>query len=184
MKTAGLTILVSLGALAQDVTFGPVGGSRVELIVEKTGLMNGKKHVLIWEKFEGRFSVAPARASLSIEAASVKVLDDWINDGKKEDVRKETVGKDVLNAAKFPRIEFVSTAVTGDVKGAFQIAGTLTVRGIGKAVTIAVRRNEAGVYEGEAAFPMSAFGIQPPKALLGAIGTKDLMTLRVRVAGS
>ena len=36
------------------------GHAKVEAIVEKTGLMSGKKHVLAWEKFDGKFSVSPA----------------------------------------------------------------------------------------------------------------------------
>jgi polyisoprenoid-binding protein YceI len=119
---------------------------------------------------------------LTVEAGSVQVLDDWINDGKKEDVRKETVGKDVLNAAKFPQIRFVSASVNGNISGAFQVAGELTIRGVTKPVTLAVKRGATG-YEGETRFPMSAFGIKPPKAVLGAIGTKDEMTIRFSTTG-
>ena len=155
----------------------------VEAIVEKTGLLSGKKHVLAWEKFDGKFSVSPARAEFVVEAGSMKVLDDWIGDGKKEDVRKEALGKDVLDVAKFPQIRFVSTGVTGDTAGAFQVAGNLTVRGITKPATLAVKRTGTG-YEGETRFMMSAFGIKPPKAALGAIGTKDEMTIRFVVGAS
>ena len=157
--------------------------AKVEAIVEKTGLMSGKKHVLAWEKFHGNFSVSPARVEFVVEAGSMKVLDDWIGDGKKEDVRKEAVGKDVLDVAKFPQIRFVSTGVSGDTASAFQVAGNLTVRGITKPVTLAVKKNAAG-YEGETRFPMTAFGIKPPKAMLGAIGTTDEMTIRFAVGAS
>ena len=159
------------------------GHAKVEAIVEKTGLMSGKKHVLAWEKFHGNFSVSPARVEFVVEAGSMKVLDDWIGDGKKEDVRKEAVGKDVLDVAKFPQIRFASTGVSGDTAAAFQVAGNLTVRGITKPVTLAVKKNAAG-YEGETRFPMTAFGIKPPKAALGAIGTKDEMTIRFAVGAS
>jgi len=172
---------VSVGAIwAQSIV---PGSAKVEAIVEKTGLMSGKKHVLAWEKFDGKFSVSPASVEFVVEAGSIKVLDDWIGDGKKEDVRKEAVGKDVLDAAKFPQIRFLSTGVSGDTAAAFQVAGNLTVRGITNPVTLAVKRN-AGGYEGETRFSMTAFGIKPPKALLGAIGTKDEMTIRFAVGAS
>jgi len=151
--------------------------ARVEVIVEKTGLMSGKKHTLRWEKFEGTFTVSPPRVEFVVEAASVKVLDDWINDSKKENVRKETVGKNVLDAARFPQIRFVSTSVTGDLSSTFHVAGILTIRDVTKPVTLTVKRIASG-YEAEARFPMSAFGIKPPKAALGAVGTKDEMTMR------
>lgn len=159
------------------------GIAKVEAIVEKTGLLSGKKHVLAWEKFDGTFAVSPARVEFVVEAGSMKVLDDWIGDGKKEDVRKEALGKDVLDVARFPQIRFVSTGVSGDTAGAFQVNGNLTVRGIAKPVTLSVKRIGNG-YEGETRFPMSAFGIKPPKAALGAIGTKDEMTIRFAVGAS
>ncbi len=157
--------------------------AKVEAIVEKTGLLSGKKHVLAWERFDGTFAVSPPRVEFVVEAGSMKVLDDWIGDGKKEDVRKEALGKNVLDVAKFPRIGFVSTGVSGDTAGAFQVTGNLTVRGVARPVTLSVKRIGNG-YEGETRFPMSAFGIKPPKAVLGAIGTKDEMTIRFAVGAS
>lgn len=153
------------------------GNAKVEGIVEKTGLMSGKRHVLVWEKFQGTFSLSPAKVELAVEAASAKVLDDWLGDGKREDVRKEVVGKEVLDASRHAQIRFVSTAVTGDTAGTFQVAGNLTVRGITKPVTLTVKRSGPS-YEGETRFPMSGFGIKPPRAALGAVGTKDEMTIR------
>lgn len=180
MKQPGLLILLCLGAAAQTSVIEPAGGAWLELIVEKTGLLSGKRHVLRWERFEGGFSTAPPTARLSVEAASVRVLDDWLGDSKREDVRKETVGKDVLDTQRHARIEFVSTAVSGKVDGEFQIQGNLTVRGISKPVTLKAKRITGG-YEGEAEFSMSAFGIKPPRAALGAIGTKDAMRLRFQI---
>lgn len=157
--------------------------SKVEAIVEKTGLLSGKKHVLRWEQFRGSFSPSPARVELIVEAGSMKVLDDWISASKQEEVRKEAIGKDVLDTARFPQIRFVASGVNGDIGAAFQVPGSLTVRGITKPVTLSVKRNGAN-YEGETRFPMSAFGIKPPKAALGAVGTKDEMTIRFVVAAS
>jgi polyisoprenoid-binding protein YceI len=171
---------IAVAAWGQSIT-PPT--AKVEAVVDKTGLMSGKKHVLAWEKFNGSFSLNPASVTFTVEAGSVKVLDDWIGEGRKEEVRKETVGKDVLNAAKFPQIRFISTAVTGDTGGAFQVTGNLTVRGITKAVTLTVKRNGA-YYEGQTQFPMSGFGIKPPKAALGAVGTKDEMIIRFLVGSS
>ncbi|MFN0102461.1 MAG: YceI family protein [Bryobacteraceae bacterium] len=175
--------LLAGAMFAQEMRIAPGGGNKVEGIVEKTGLMSGKKHLLAWEKFDGKLSVSPARVEFFVEAGSVRVLDDWIGDGKKEDVRKETVGKNVLDVDKFMQIRFISTGVSGDTGASFQVMGDLTVRGITKPVTLAVKRNGIS-YEGETKFAMSGFGIKPPKAALGAIGTKDEMTIRFVVGGS
>ena len=172
--------LIAAAAWGQSIT-PPT--AKVEAVVEKTGLLSGKKHVLAWEKFNGTMNLNPANVAFTVEAGSLKVLDDWISDGKKEDVRKEALGKNVLDTAKFPEIRFVSTAVSGDIGGAFQVSGNLTVRGITKPVTLAVKRNGAS-YEGQTQFPMSGFGIKPPKAALGAVGTRDEMIIRFVVGSS
>lgn len=175
-----LCLLTAAAIWGQSIT---PGSAKVEGVIEKTGLMSGKKHVLAWEKFAGTFSVSPARVEFTVEAESLKVLDDWIDDGKKQDVRKEALGKNVLDVAKFPQIRFVSTGVSGDTAAAFQVTGNLTVRGITKPVTLAVKK-AGDAYEGETRFLMSAFGIKPPKAALGAVGTKDEMAIRFRVGSS
>lgn len=172
-----LIALLSLAAWAGEI--GPAN-ARVEAVVEKTGLMSGKRHVLRWERFSGRFTASPAAVELEVEAASVAVLDDWLNASKREDVRAETVGKNVLDAARHPRIRFTARALRGDPGAAFELPGELTIRGTTRPVTLTVRRDGAA-YTGETRFPMSAFGIKPPRAAFGAVGTKDEMTVRFRV---
>jgi polyisoprenoid-binding protein YceI len=162
-----LALLACFPLASQDYRIAPGGESRVEAIVEKTGLLSGKKHLLRWEKFSGTFSESSGAVSLTVEAASIVVLDDWIGDGKKEDVRKETVGKNVLHAEKYPQIRFASAGPAAGGPNEFT-----------------VKKISEGVYEGECSFAMTAFGVKPPKALLGAIGTKDEMTVRFRIAGA
>jgi polyisoprenoid-binding protein YceI len=161
---------------AQEYTISPAT-SRVEAIVEKTGVMSGKKHLLRWEKFSGKFTLMPPQVMFEAESATVSVLDDWVNGGQKEDIRKETIGKDVLDAAKHPVVRFVSTAATDNT-----LTGNLTVRGVTKPVTLRFKKNADGTYDGESSFPMTQFGIKPPKAALGLVGTNDEMTIRVHIA--
>jgi len=176
-----LTLLTAITLAGQSLPILPGEGSSVEAVVEKTGLLRGKKHILSWSSFTGRYTVAPPGAEISVDAASVQVLDDWLNTEKRAAVRDETVGKNVLDTARFPRIEFRSASVSGDPAASFQLTGTLTILGIAKPVTLSIRRTPAG-FEGETRFPMSAFGIKPPRAALGAVGTKDEVLLRFRVA--
>jgi polyisoprenoid-binding protein YceI len=182
IERIAISIALAASLWPQSTPIAPAGGARIQAIVTKTGLLSGKKHVLRWEKFAGRFSTSPAAVSLSVDAASVQVLDDWLGDAKKEDVRKETVGKKVLDTARHPSIQFDSTSVTGDTNGSFQITGNLTIRGIANPVTVTARKTADG-YEGECRFPMSAFGIKPPRAALGAIGTADQIVLQFSLPG-
>lgn len=89
------------------------------------------------------------------------------------------LGKETLDVAKYPTVRFVSTAVDGE-----KVAGTLTVRGISKPVTVMVKQVGGGQSEGSAIFKMTDFGIKPAKAALGAVGTKDEMTLQFKLTGS
>ncbi len=152
--------------------------ARVEAVVEKTGLMSGKRHVIVWERFRGSYQEEAGTVEVEVEAGSAKVLDDWIGDGKREEVRKETVGKNVLDAERHGQIRF-----RGKRGADGRVAGTLNVRGVAREVALTVRKTAEG-WEGETRFLMSWFGIKPPRAALGAVGTKDEMVIRVRVGGS
>jgi polyisoprenoid-binding protein YceI len=53
---------------------------------------------------------------------------------------------DFFDAAKFPAATFKSTKVQAVGKGKFKVTGTLTIKGIGKPVTLDVTLNNAGVH--------------------------------------
>src|SRR5262245_24711718 len=62
----------------------PADGSRLELVVEKTGFMRGKKHLFRFERYEGRVQYdaqnpARSRIELAIESASASCKDTWLS---------------------------------------------------------------------------------------------------------
>lgn len=59
---------------------------------------------------------------------------------------KILLGKDYLDAAKYPTITFQSTKVTPSRKDHFKIEGNLTLHGVTKPVTLDVTLNKAGQY--------------------------------------
>ncbi|HWU11632.1 MAG TPA: YceI family protein [Streptomyces sp.] len=71
--------------------------------------------------FDGR-DPARSRAEISLATASV--------DTGVEQRDAHLVGRDFLNAAKYPRISFVSTAVQLIGKDVYRMTGDLTIRGI------------------------------------------------------
>ncbi|MFB4420409.1 YceI family protein [Streptomyces sp. QL37] len=71
--------------------------------------------------FDGR-DPARSRAEISLATASV--------DTGVEQRDAHLVGRDFLNAAKYPRISFVSTAVQLVGKDVYRMTGDLTIRGI------------------------------------------------------
>ena len=173
-----LLLVLTLASLrGETLNLGPAAGNRIALEVEKTGLMRGKKHIFRYEKFQGRlqYDGANSKVEFSIEAASAVCEDNWVNEKDRRKILEEALK--LTGAEKTPRIEFRSTSVRAAGAGEFEVEGSLTIRGLARPVKIAVREKAGRLFEGTARFPMSAWGIKPPSAALGAVGTKDEMVL-------
>ncbi len=173
-----LGLVLALASLrGETLKLGPAAGNRIALEVEKTGLMRGKKHVFRYEKFQGQlvYDGVNSKVEFSIEAASAVCEDNWVNEKDRRKILDEALK--LTAAEKTPRIEFRSTGVRSAAAGEFEVEGSLTIRSLARPVKIAVREKAGRLFEGTARFPMSAWGIKPPSAALGAVGTKDEMVL-------
>ena len=170
----------------------PVPGTSIELTVEKTGLLSGKKHLFSFREYGGTLMFdrdAPERSTvaLSIESASALCSDAWLS---AKDLRKvqEYAVKDMLAADRYPRITFRSTALTRVDANRFQAQGMLTIRGISKPVSLMVslRADSSGapIIEGVSVIRLTDFGLKPPTAALGTIGTRNEMPFRFALAPS
>jgi len=82
---------------------------------------------------------------------------------------------EVLQSAKYPRIEFEGE-ISGDARGKLSVCGTLQVRGQSRTISTELTRDGDHL---QTAFEIkpTEFGIEPFKALAGAITLRD----RVRV---
>jgi polyisoprenoid-binding protein YceI len=181
------TILVAIFAVtlhAATFDIAPSSDSRMALTVEKTGLMRGRKHLFVFSKFEGRLEFdatqpEASRVRFEIESASAECKDDWVS---MKDLRKiqETAFEDMLAVKRYPRITFVSRSVRGIGPGRFEVPGTLTIRDVSKEVLVTVTLEDKGSgrlqLSGHAPVVLTQFGLKPPSAVLGAIGTKDEMS--------
>ncbi len=183
--------LLALFALAAPVSgqtlylLHPAEGSRLSLAVEKTGLLRGKQHLFLFSRFDGTVtwdSAQPerSRVSLSIDAASITCQDTWVS---AKDLRKiqDYAYNDMLAATRFPRIQFVSMGARSVSPNTFTVSGNLTIRNVTKpaevTVTVDARETTHPVYTGTAVIRLTDFGLKPPSAALGTIGTKNEMTL-------
>ena len=184
-----LLVFLALSVVAGAASFEirPTEGSRFALTVEKTGLMRGRQHLFLFSKFQGTLDFDPAHPEaaqirLEIDAASADCKDSWVS---MKDLKKiqETALEDMLSAKRFPKIVFVSTSVRG--AGKFEVPGMLTIRDTTKPVVVAVEldaRDPARLkLSGNARLTLTAFGLKPPSAVLGAIGTKDEMSFQFQM---
>ncbi|MCC6860310.1 MAG: YceI family protein [Bryobacterales bacterium] len=167
----------------------PAGGSRFALQVEKTGLMSGRKHLFLFERYHGAVfydaaSPEHSRVELTVEAASAVCRDTWVSE---KDLKKiqEYALHDMLAAEKYPELRFISTGVKRKDGKSFEVEGDLTIRGIARPVNISVTAEEGAdglaAVSGRAIVRMKDYGLKPPRAALGTIGTKNEMTVEFRL---
>jgi polyisoprenoid-binding protein YceI len=162
----------------------PSPDSRVALEVYKTGLMNGKKHLLVFERYQGRIEYdaanpAQSRVELTVQSASLLVQDDWVNESDRKKIADEALNKQLI-VEKHPEIKFRSGLIRpADAPGHYEVQGELTIRDVARPVAVQVTLSEPreGVllFEGDATVEMKSFGMKPPSAALGLIGTRNEM---------
>lgn len=189
MKAAAIAFLCALppclAAAVVEYRLVPAPGMSLELKVQKTGLMRGRFHTFDFPRFQGsvRYDVeTPSRSSveLEVELGSMQLLDTWVSEKDHKKIL-EYARTDMLAVSQYPRIRFVSTSAAPAAEDWMRVSGNLTIRAVTKQVEVRVKVKERGdgfqIFEGKSVFPMTAFGLKPPSAALGMIGTKDEMEL-------
>lgn len=182
-----LLFLLALPALmaAQSFQIQPAPGTRFGLEVYKTGLLNGKKHIFTFEKYQGSLNFnaadpAASKVAFTLEAASIKCFDDWNPAKGSLDKIVETALNDMMDAKMHPQLKFESSSVQPTGTDQYEVRGNLTIRGIAKPVLVKIKTKPMGhtlLAEGTAEVKLTDYGLKPPKAALGAIGTKNEMTV-------
>ncbi len=189
---AMLLLLVAAG-IAPGATevfqLEPAPRASIELTVEKTGLLRGKKHLFTFTQYRGTLEFdtgAPERSTvtLSIDSRSITCRDTWLS---VKDLRKvqEYALKDMLAAGRYPQITFRSSSIRKLDGNQYEAEGTLTIRDVSKPVTVRVslrwESNKALVIEGAATVRLTDFALKPPSAALRTIGTRDEMFLQFTI---
>ena len=146
----------------------PVPGNYVRLEVLKTGFMKGRKHVFEFPLYKGEATRNPDRYEISIDARRIEIKDDWL---KPDDLKKVVAYavKDMLDAQRYPEIRYRSQD------------GMLTIRGKAMPVAVNYKETAPGIFEGSSLVDMRLFGLKPPTAALGTIGTDPWMKLSFRL---
>ncbi len=188
LPLAVTTILLAAATLTAE-TFPyrvePSKDSRFALEVFKTGLMRGKKHLFEFERYQGRLDYDPqaperSRVTLEIEAASAVLKDDWVSANDFKKIEKEAFEK-MMAVDRYPRLTFISRIIRSKESGRYQVAGDLTIRETSKPVTLEVTlQPQSGgelLVEGQAIVKLKDYGLKPPSAALGLIGTQNEMTV-------
>jgi polyisoprenoid-binding protein YceI len=169
----GIVAVASLVAQTAAFRIEPSPESRFELKVYKSGLLSGKAHIFVFDRYRGTFD--GSKMTFTIEANSIQCLDDWSPaSGSKEKIL-EVARKDLMDSARHPELRFESESIQGPTA-----TGMLTIRGVAKPVTVTVEQKD-GFLEGKARIKHSDYGLKQQSAALGAIGTKDEMDVSFRL---
>jgi len=124
-----------------------------------------------FNEFEGKIVVDRAKpeassVELTIQATSI----DTANPNRDKDLR----GADFFDVEKYPTITFKSTRIAPKGKDAYDVTGTLTMRGVSKEITLPVtflgfmknmRGQDAAGFEATATLNRKDFGITWNKTL-------------------
>lgn len=152
-------LLFGLALIALPVGAAPLG---VDAARSEISFVSKQMGVPVDGRFQ-RFSAdvdfdakkpAAAKVRLDVDVASI--------DAGSAEANEEVVGKNWLNAAKFPRATFVSTGVKALGNGRFEVAGQMTIKGrtLPLSTPFTVKAQGANqVFEGSFIMNRSQFGI-------------------------
>lgn len=90
----------------------------------------------------------------------------------------------MIEVKQHPEIRFVSDHVNVNGPNRFNVSGALTMRGVSRPAVIAVTTQDQGralKLEGSSTVNMKDWGMKPPTAALGAVGTKPEMQVRFQL---
>ncbi len=186
MPLAPMLLLFAAAVSAQTYEIRPAPDSRFAFEVFKTGLLGGKKHLFLFERYSGTLrhdAAAPEKSSvdLTVDVASLVCKDTWIDEKDLKKVMAEAFAAHMLDPGKHPTIRFVSKSVARRAEGGFDVQGTLTIKGQDLPSTVAVtlesRPDGTLRLAGKSEVRLKDYGLKPPSAALGAIGTKNEMAV-------
>jgi polyisoprenoid-binding protein YceI len=156
----------------------------VRVDLRATGLLGGLGHDPTLTARAGRLEVeftegadVPVHGRFAVEA--IEVPGD-IPAADRRKMRENMLSRDVLDAERFPAVEFRGR-YAGTLEGG-TLSGDLVVRGAPRPVSMPVRvaregdlYTATGRWEGK----LTALGVKPFKALLGALKLEDRVVLRL-----
>jgi polyisoprenoid-binding protein YceI len=103
----------------------------------------------------------------------MRVLDPRLSAGKRANVQSNMLGPQVLDAAKYPRIEFRSTSIENRANGVLHVDGNLELHGQTRPISFDAAPGENGAFTGSANVRQTDFGITPIRIAGGAVSVRD-----------
>jgi len=179
MRIFASLLLAATGSLAvaQAVPVD-IGRSHLSIHVEKSGLFSAFAHNHRIEApiASGELDVEKRSATLDFATREMKVMDEGISDSERSTIDQTMKGEKVLDVALFPEIRFVSTSITSQDGGRYQVRGDLTLHGVTRPVEFPVAFAHDR-YNGSVKLKQTDFGITPVTIAGGTVKVKDVIEI-------
>src|SRR5215470_4989923 len=198
-RAVGLAVATALvlPAQAQNRTIYTVDAkqSKIEIHVYREGFFKafGHDHQILASELSGTVQLAQPDLSASsvtfvVETKSLVVMEPGEAEKDRKEVQETMLGETVLNASRFPRIEFVSSKVRPTARNGettdLEVEGTLSLHGAAKPVSLPVRLVVGGGQlsgDGELNLLQTDYGITPVKVGGGAVKVKDKLKVSLHI---
>lgn len=156
----------------------------------KDGLLSKVAHDLKVRvsRFSLDFDPAASKLSAEFDPTSLEVINavhDGAEDPKalsaadKEKIASQ-IQKEVLETARHPKIQFISTQVARRPDGGYSVKGDLTLHGTTRPLSTETRV-EGGKQVAEVELNQPDFGVEPFKAMMGTLKVKPVVRVRISI---
>lgn len=187
-KAASIVVVLgftaSVAAAPQKARPIDVSGSSMRVYVYKTGFFSvfAHNHVIEAPIESGEINESGSPATeLSVDARRLRVLDPEVSPSTRAQIQEAMEGPKVLDARRFPEIQFQSVAVEAKGAARWIVRGNLDLHGQRHPVTVDVTlKNE--LYRGSATVKQTDFGIQPIRIAGGTVKVKNEVKVEFRIA--
>lgn len=184
-QTIGVVLL--LGTLVPQAAARrrPVdlGRSRLFVTVYQSGLFSvlARNHKIEAPISSGTVDTGPTLSvQLKFATNSMQVLDPDLDEQTRAEIRKTMLGPKVLDASRYPVIQFVSRHIKPTGQASWTVVGDLTLHGRTRPLTVDVTRTH-GAYTGSVTFRQTDFGITPLRIAGGTVRVKNAVQVRFRI---
>lgn len=157
--------------------------SKLTVYVYKQGIFAfaADNHVVNAPIASGSLNEATHAVEMSVDAATMRVLDPKMPPDRRARVQANMVGPDVLDATKYPRIAFRSTRVDPAPDGHWNVTGDLMLHGQTHPVSFRVDRVDAAHFNGSTTIKQTTFGITPIRIAGGTVKVKDELKIAFQI---
>jgi polyisoprenoid-binding protein YceI len=152
----------------------------------KTAFTKKRKHVIVFDEFQGELRVASEQArvsafGLTVNAGSAICWDKWLSARRRK--RVTSYAREVaLAAQQYPNLQFASARVSTKQLRGCAIEGQLKVRDVSRMVKVNAVLNQVKdgfQIDGDSTLRLSQFGINPPRRFFGLVRVQDEVLVRI-----